>query len=242
MKTGSISVMSGKVPTGMSGSDAVTRNIQSQIMKAQKELIEIAQNKDMSLDEKMERRKELNELIMDLKNQLRNHQIQLRNEKQQLKKAAQKTEKENEQAVGNKANNRDNGLSQVNMQSMISADASVKQAKVQGSVASKAGGRAGVLKAEIKRDSALGGNVEAKRKELAETEKKATDANASQMETLAAGSKELSETAKAERSRDIKREDIKKEKEQEEAEKQERMSRKKDEDEREKLMRVDVRI
>lgn len=241
MKTGCINAMSGKIPTGASGSDAVTRNIQKQIAKAQNELIEVAQNKDMSLGDKMKRRKELNDLIFELRTKLREHQMQMRREKQQLQEAAKKANKANEKAEEKNANNRANGLSEANMQSMISADASVKQAKVQGSVAKKAEGRAGVLKAEIKRDSALGGNVEAKSKELAETEKKATDATASQMETLTAGSKKLTESQRAERNGEMKREDIKKEKEQEEEEKQE-LARKKNEEEREKFMRVNVLV
>ncbi len=67
----------------------------------------------------------------------------------------------------------------------------MKQAKVQGSVATKMEGRAGILKAEIKQDAARGGDVEKKQKELAEVEQKAQAADAAQLTTLAQANQEL---------------------------------------------------
>lgn len=78
---------------------------------------------------------------------------------------------------------------------MISADSSMKQAKVQGSVATQMQGRANVLKAEIKQS----GSTEAKEAELADLEQKAVNATASQMNTLAEANKAVSEAAAAER-------------------------------------------
>lgn len=51
-----------------------------------------------------------------------------------------------------KSDSKGNGLSQVSMQAIMSADSSIKQAQVQGSTATKMKGRANVLKAEIKQD------------------------------------------------------------------------------------------
>ena len=71
----------------------------------------------------------------------------------------------------------------------------MKQAKVQGSVATQMQGRANVLKAEIKQS----GSTEAKEAELADLEQKAVNATASQMNTLAEANKAVSEAAAAER-------------------------------------------
>ena len=57
-------------------------------------------------------------------------------------------------------------MSKDSMQAMISAESAMKQAKVQGSVATKMEGRAGILKAEIKQDAARGGDVERSRRNL----------------------------------------------------------------------------
>ncbi len=72
----------------------------------------------------------------------------------------------------------------------------MKQAKIQGSVATKLEGRANVLKAEVKQG---GGNVEAKKEEIAELEQKAENATASQMSTLVEANKAVEEATVAER-------------------------------------------
>ena len=83
------------------------------------------------------------------------------------------------------------------MKAMISADSAMANAKVQGSVATKMEGRAGVLEAEIKLDQTRGDDVEKKKEELAEVQQKATQAELAQMNTLADANKELEVAAKA---------------------------------------------
>ncbi|MCM1249376.1 MAG: hypothetical protein NC251_13225, partial [Lachnoclostridium sp.] len=85
-------------------------------------------------------------------------------------------------------------LSQASMTALISADSSMKQAKVQGSVATQMEGRANVLKAEMKQS----GSTEAKEAELADLEQKAANATASQMNTLAEANETVKEAATAE--------------------------------------------
>ena len=171
--------------------DSFSKSIQNQISNAQKQLQELSENKDMSMEEKMKRRQEIQQQITDLNNQLRQHQMEQRKEKQE--QAAKKAEKK-ESA---KNENKGEGLSQASMTAIISADATMSQAKVHGSVATRMEGRAGVLEAEIKLDSANGGNVEAKQKELAKVQQKAAAAGASQTDTLVSVSKNIEEAANA---------------------------------------------
>ena len=63
--------------------DSFSRNIQNQIADAQKQLQELSSNKDMTQEEKMTKRQELQQQISDLNVQLRQHQIEQRREKQQ---------------------------------------------------------------------------------------------------------------------------------------------------------------
>lgn len=86
--------------------------------------------------------------------------------------------------TSNTSKKKDTGLSQASMQEMISADSSMKQAKVQGSMATQIQGRASVLESEIKQDAGKG-NTEKKEEELAELQAKAQSATAAQMSTLA---------------------------------------------------------
>ena len=162
---------------GSAATDSVSKSLQNQIANAQKQLQDLAASPEMTPEDKMKRRQEIQQEITALNQQLRQHQIDQR--KEQQAKRAEKTE------------TTANGMSKDSMQAMISAESAMKQAKVQGSVATKMEGRAGILKAEIKQDAARGGDVEKKQKELAEVEQKAQAADAAQLTTLAQANQEL---------------------------------------------------
>ena len=87
-------------------------------------------------------------------------------------------------------------MSQAGMRAMISADSSMKQAKVQGSMATQMEGRAGVLESEIKQDAGKG-NTEKKEEELADLQSKVQSATAAQMSSLSDANKSMEEAAKA---------------------------------------------
>ena len=180
----------------MQANDSVSKNIQNQIANAQKQLQEISSNKEMSLEEKMKKRQEIQQQITDLNNQLRQHQIEQRKE-QQAKKSSMDDMLGGSKKTDPKAGKQSTGLSQASMTAIISADSAMAQAQVQGSVATKMEGRVGVLESEIKLDSARGGNVEKKQEELAEVEQKAIEAQSAQMDTLADANKKLEVAAKA---------------------------------------------
>ena len=181
--------------------DSFSKSIHNQISNAQKQLQELSENKDMSMEEKMKRRQEIQQQITELNNQLRQHQIEQRKEQQE--KAAKSAEKKDSAKKADKGT----GLSQASMTAIISADATMSQAQVQGSVATRMEGRAGVLEAEIKLDSANGGNVEAKQEELAKVQQKAVAVGASQTNTLASVSKDIEEAANADKT-DNKKENV----------------------------------
>lgn len=179
---------------GMSqATDSYSRNIQKQIANAQNQLQELSSNEEMTLEEKMKKRQEIQQQISDLNMQLRQHQMEQRKEKQRAKASSMDDMLGGTKA---KAGGKNTGLSQASMTAMLSADTSMKQAKVQGSVATELESRANILKAEIKQD---GGATEAKEKELAKLEQKAVDATASQMNTLEEANKAVEEAASAER-------------------------------------------
>lgn len=180
--------------------DSYSRNIQKQIVDAQKQLQELSSNEDMTLEEKSKKRQEIQQQISDLNMQLRQHQIEQRKEKQQAKGSSF------DDMLGgtSKAGNKSTGLSQASMTAMISADNSIKQAKVEGSVATGMNGKAGVLEAEIMLDKSRGNDTQAKEEQLAEVEQKAQAATSSQLSTLADASKTMEEAAQADRKADDK--------------------------------------
>ena len=151
----------------------------------------------MSIEEKMKKRQEIQQQITDLNNQLRQHQMEQRKEKQQAKKSGMDDMLGGSKRTAPKAASQSIGLSQASMKAIVSADSAMAQAQIQGSVATRMEGRAGVLESEIKLDSARGGNVEAKKEELAEVQEKMEAAQEAQLNTLADANKELEEAAKA---------------------------------------------
>ena len=170
--------------------DSVSKNIQNQIANAQQKLQDLSSNEELSLEDKMKKRQEIQQEITNLNQQLRQHQIEQRKE-QQSKKSSM-----DDMVAGTKNTSakKGTGLSQAGMRAMISADSSMKQAKVQGSMATQMEGRAGVLESEIKQDAGKG-NTE--KKELADLQAKAQSATASQMSSLSDANKSMEEAAKA---------------------------------------------
>ena len=181
----------------MKATDSVSKNIQNQISNAQKQLQELSANKDMSIEEKMKKRQEIQQQITDLNNQLRQHQMEQRKEKQQAKKSGMDDMLGGSKRTAPKAASQSTGLSQASMKAIVSADSAMAQAQIQGSVATRMEGRAGVLESEIKLDSARGDDVEAKKEELVEIQEKAVVAEAVQMNTLSNANKEFEAAAKA---------------------------------------------
>ena len=180
--------------------DSYSQNIKNQIANAQKQLQELSSNENMTLEEKMKKRQEIQQQISDLNMQLRQHQMEQRKEKQQAKGSSKNDMPGGTGNAGNtKAGGRSAGLSQASMTAMISADSSLKQAKVQGSVATKMEGRSGILQSEIKLDQARGGDTQKKEEELADVEQKAQAAASSQLSTLADAGRSMEEAAKADR-------------------------------------------
>ena len=175
--------------------DSYSRSVQNQIANAQKQLQELSSNEDMTLEEKMKKRQEIQQQISDLNMQLRQHQMEQRKEKQQAKGTSMDDMPGGTR--GGKSGGKTSGLSQLSMTAMISADASIKQSRVQGSVATKMEGRAGVLESEIKLDEMSGQDTTKKREELADVEQMAMKATASQMETLGEASNAMKEAAEA---------------------------------------------
>ena len=173
-------------------SDSYTKNIQRQIADAQQKLQDLSSNEELSLEDKMKKRQEIQQEITNLNQQLRQHQMEQRREQQ-----SQKSSSMDDMIAGTKHTSakKGTGLSQASMQAIISADTSMKQANVQGRVAAGLKGRAEVLESEIRQDAGKG-NTEKKEQELADIQGKVQSATAQQMSMVARANQEVEEAAK----------------------------------------------
>ena len=108
--------------------DSFSKKIQEQIMKAQERLRNLSSNEEMSIDEKLKKRQEIQKQITDLNNQLRQYQFEQERKKQQEKRLAKEQSNEvKKEIIGSK----EKGLSQESMNTLISADSAVGQIKIQ---------------------------------------------------------------------------------------------------------------
>ena len=178
--------------------------------------VDLSSDENLSPEEKMKKRQEIQQEINDLNIQLRQHQIELRREKQEEKSDSPVTE-----LTGGSRNARTGkgsqagGMSEAGMSAIISADVAAGQARIQGNTAKRMENRAGIIKSEIKMES---GDTSDKEKELAEVEKRAQAASESQMNTL----RDMGETLKKAEDSETKEEekkasDTKEDKEEKEA-------------------------
>lgn len=166
--------------------DPMVRDLQRQIEDLQNRMKELSSDPKLTAEMKSKKRQELQKQISDLEVQLRQRQMEVKREEvmkrqenysmDEMLGTKQQTKKSGKQNAG---------LSAGSMEAMISADASVKQADVNGSVARKMEGRTGVLEAEIKQDSAMSAAPSGKEEALAEAQAKANEATSAQMGALA---------------------------------------------------------
>lgn len=175
--------------------DSVSKNIQNQIASLQKQLQELSSNEDMTLEEKMKKRQEIQQEINTLNQQLRQHQIEQKKEQQSKDTSIDDMLNSSYKMDKTKSDNKGSTLSQVNMEAMISADSSVKQSKVQGKQTSQMEGNARVLKSEIEMDKGKGGNTEKKEKGLIDLQARIEKTTQAQLSTLAEANKTMKEAS-----------------------------------------------
>lgn len=176
--------------------DAVSKNIKRQISEVQKKIQELAQNQDMSLEEKMKKRQEYNQQIADLNMQLRQHEIEVRKEKLQPK------ENSMEDMLGGKESRDETrekdsvSISPEGMEAMISADSAKKQSRVYGHVATDLQARIRTLSSEIELDGSRGVDTSAKTGALKDLEERMENAVSKQIGTVSKAADEMKEAVK----------------------------------------------
>lgn len=182
--------------------DPMVRDLQRQIENLKNQMKELSSNPDMAPEIKSKKRQEMQKQISDLEMQLRQRQMEVKREEAMKRSSKDYSADETlgtKQQNNGKEGKKSAGLSAGSMEAMISADASIKQADVHGSVAKKMKGRAGVLEAEIKQDSAMGCKPEGKEEALAEARAAANEATSAQMGSLAQANKAIKDAAEADK-------------------------------------------
>jgi len=161
-------VQSGQLVLSSMG-DPVSRSLQNQIEEVERQIQNLSSDENMSVEEKQKKNQELQVKLTDLQDRLQQHLTEERREQQEARKQAA------EQKPYDKTG----------MQSVISADAAVKNAGIQENTAARMEGRAAVLKSEMELDGSRGGApIKSRESELARAEQGMENARSSQMQML----------------------------------------------------------
>jgi hypothetical protein len=171
--------------------DEISKNLLQQIAGYQKQLQELPTNESMSPEAKMKKRQEIMKEIATLNQQLQQRQMELRNEQQAGRDPVPETA---EQTKRKQPEGKEGSISLGRMEAMISADTSLKQAKVQESVGTRLESRAKILKTEIQQDKGSGADTTHKEADLDELQSKAMSITKEQMTALEGVNRELKET------------------------------------------------
>ena len=173
--------------------DSYSKSLQEQINNANEQLQSLGDDKEMSIDEKMKKRQEIQKQITDLQNQLRQHHIEQKKENRQSKGSSVEDMLGGKQTA--KSSKAAKGISTASMKALISADSAINQVEAGGAVKANLKGKAGILETEIKLDSARGKDVEKKQEQLADIESRNRDIESNQLEVLNRADKELDKAA-----------------------------------------------
>ena len=173
--------------------DSYSKSLQEQINNANEQLQSLGDDKEMSIDEKMKKRQEIQKQITDLQNQLRQHHIEQKKENRQSKGSSVEDMLGGKQTA--KSSKAAKGISTASMKALISADSAINQVEAGGAVKANLKGKAGILETEIKLDSARGKDVEKKQEQLADIESRNRDVESAQLEVLNRADKELDKAA-----------------------------------------------
>lgn len=181
--------------------DMKSKDFQNQIANAQSRLKDLAVNKELGEEEKEKKRKEIQQKIKELNDQLRQHQIQMQREARE-KKAKEDPAKEERQNPVKEEAPQTPADAQNAIKSALSVNSALGIAQMQGNAALDMEGRVRILENEIKQDIRYGKDTTQKQKELEKLQKKAVRVKGAKMSYLASASREMKKASESERETD----------------------------------------
>lgn len=181
----------GKAP--VLGNDSRIQAYQQQIAQLQQKLQDLAQNDELTMEEKMRKRQEINQQIHTAEQQMRQVQREIREEQNKAKK-----DSFDEMVSAPKKKGADS-MSSNKMRSIIAGDQAMKQADGNMQLATEMEGRARVLAGEIATDQQRGVDTTKKEEELAGVEERTDLLKADAIKVAAEAADEIQETSDEER-------------------------------------------
>lgn len=188
--------------------DHVAAGLQGQIERAQEELADLSQRKGLRPEEKQKKRRELEEKINGLRQQLQQHEIEKKKAEQE-----EKARKIQEEMAKKEAERKDQqgeeeqGISNAGMHAMISAGQSMEEADMLHHVRTRIEGQVHVTKGEIAASSSRGEDVSRMESQLAELEGKVAQVTGKIMKKYAEAFGEIKNAVDVEKTQEDKKAD-----------------------------------
>lgn len=152
--------------------DSALDGIQKQIQRTQEELSKLSNNEIMDVKEKLDKRKELEDQLLELNKQFAQQQLEEKQAEQKKQTEAIQEQLEATTASSQKSEaENQTGFSKSSVQSILSASSSMEQAKSINHVRTQMNGEAHVLKGQIALAESKGANPAELRKQLSSLEK-----------------------------------------------------------------------
>jgi len=172
--------------------DMISKSLQNEITDVQRQKQELSSKEDISVEEKMKKRKELQQEIASLNMELRQRQAEIRRERQKetmsnemredmnsMKEAEMQAvqlddadKKKTENIEVEFEDTKPSSEETKKMEEISTMDLSIQQKRHQGTIISRMEDGIVILKGEIRQDEARGVDVENKKAELAHKEKR----------------------------------------------------------------------
>ncbi len=185
--------INGRQPMQNKRQDGILNSIQDQIMGVQNQLKKISENEEMSLEEKMSKRKELQQQLQDLNKQYTQRKMEVQKEKREKRAAEANANTEN------KERKEPGVMDSSSMHGLINASSSMESVKTVQSVHTKLEGEARIAEAEFKRDMARGASTGGQANRLSDLKSRAESAAGNVMRQLGNVNEAVEETKDTEK-------------------------------------------
>lgn len=188
--------------------DTTAKNLQSQIADTKKALEKLDKDAQMSAEEKIKKKQELDRKLSELTSQLRQHQL----EKAQQKKEKEQDTSNNPEPLQSPGKDTEKSAEKnmpgsKSMEMLISAQSGIGMSRIHSRVAEDLTGRVKVISAEISTDRMRGTDVTFKEEEREKLLRKADKASDSQMKDLHGVFNDVKKASLAEAEKDTKNKD-----------------------------------
>lgn len=174
--------------------DGQLKALQKQIDNVKQQIQKVAENTELTFEQKMEKRKELQQKIQDLQRQISQREMEIQ---QEAKEKAQKQNKPQENAR-KQEKGQQGGIDEQVMEGVIYAGHSMKEANTVSKVKIRMEGEKGVLAREIITDRERGGDTSLKENQMADLESRIDNAAANMSKKIGDSREKLEKGAETE--------------------------------------------